>query len=390
MAMDTAHLHDSGFTPDINTIIEHLLREHHVEASTDGEWVVCSRSQVKLRGAIAGVYDYETAFSLQLDIYVQICIGRVVIESFAGMGESKEEAISDALNNFTQNSFHVILTAFCAAPEQAIQQKNWTIGRKPRQVTIGNIGVRGQYPEQVISHTEWFRRFSDLICEKWLDEGTHWVRLYYAQLDGKPQACEVLLDNAPWTRLQSEMSVYRWPRGQGFYSVRVFLVIQGGFDISQAVSIILQALINKTEKVQALIDTGYPRTQAERLAAFVPMAFSHAYFKQFKIAFPTIAKVRYPNMSELIIMELHNEPLYQAAYAFAEEVVAQGTLAEDELEQLVWYDGVAVAIGKALSQGYRPNQLKALPPVIDLSLDDAISESAGYVSGELHAWGSTH
>src|SRR5262249_8796109 len=135
-------------------------------------------------------------------------------------------AVNDAFGNFAANSFHVLLAAFLKPTDDQVSKEIWTIGGKQWQVTIGNVGVKGKPPVQRERMNAWFKPFEEKIKSKLFAPGTHWIRLYYAQMQNRVLACEVLLDNAQWGEMQKEMAAIDWPGGEDFYSVRVFLVMQ--------------------------------------------------------------------------------------------------------------------------------------------------------------------
>jgi len=54
----------------------------------------------------------------------------------------------------------------------------------------------------------------------------HWIRLYHLELEGGEPTNECLLDNQSHHALESTLRGWDWPAvKQGFYSVRVFLMI---------------------------------------------------------------------------------------------------------------------------------------------------------------------
>src|SRR5262249_55783631 len=161
-----------------------------------------------------------TGMSVQLDVRFEVAPGQTVIESFAGVGQTREQALADALQNFAANSFHVILAAFLERDDAQVSKEEWSMGGRKRSVTVGNVGIRGKPPVQGAQLVGWFKLFEEKLKSEQLAPGTHWVRLYYAQLRGKAIACEVLLDNEMWEEMQADMAAIDWPAGQDFYSVR--------------------------------------------------------------------------------------------------------------------------------------------------------------------------
>ncbi|MFL5242164.1 MAG: DUF6348 family protein [Gemmataceae bacterium] len=210
----------------INASLLELFQAHGVDCAPQGEWIVFSKNGMKANASIVREMPQATGMSVQLDVLFEVAPDRTIIESFAGVGQTREQAIADALNNFAMNSFHVLLAAFLKPNEEQVSEEEWTIAGRPRQVTIGDVGIRGKPPVQGEQLVGWFKPFEEKLKSKPLGPGTHWVRLYYAQMQGKAIACEVLLDNDAWEEMQAEMAAFDWPSGKDFYSVRVFLVVR--------------------------------------------------------------------------------------------------------------------------------------------------------------------
>ncbi|HKD27776.1 MAG TPA: DUF6348 family protein, partial [Xanthobacteraceae bacterium] len=209
-----------------NEILLELFRAHGVEAVPQEEWVTFPDHKRKATASIVRAIERQANTLVQLDVRLEIAPGRTIIESFAGVGETREKAVADALHNFTVNSFHVLLAAFFRSDNLQVSQEEWVVGGRTSRVTIGDVGIRGRPPVQGEQLVGWFKRFEDKLKETELRPATHWVRLYYAHTQGKAMDCEVLLDNNVWEDMQSEMAALDWPSGDEFYSVRVFLVIE--------------------------------------------------------------------------------------------------------------------------------------------------------------------
>ena len=213
-------------TKNANEGLLELFRGHGVEALLQDEWIVFPGRSVKASAELYGQASHEAATSVQLDVRVQNASGRAIVESFAGLGTTADEAVADAMQNFVVNSFHVLLAAFFGVSGQQVAQEKWVSGGKPCRVTIGNVGVRGEPPVEGEALVAWFDHFTEKLRQKQFAAGTHWVRVFYAQMQNEALACEVLLNNEVWEEMQSEMAAIDWPAGEAFYSLRLFVVIQ--------------------------------------------------------------------------------------------------------------------------------------------------------------------
>lgn len=207
------------------TLLE-LFRNHHVEAQSDGEWLTFPGRPVRASATIAGEQKHGDVIKMvQLDIRLDLGSGRIIGESFAGVGDSTEAAIAEAFENFAANSLHVLLRGFFLESDDQVSVDEWEIGGKLRRVIIGRMGIRGRLPDPDQPPVDWFPTAVDKLKAMPLDAGTHWLRIYFAQMDHKVSNLEVLLDNDDWELLREQIASIEWPSGKEFFSVRVFVLI---------------------------------------------------------------------------------------------------------------------------------------------------------------------
>ena len=202
-----------------------LFRAHGVPSALQDEWITFPGSGLRASASIVSEVPQQIGLTVQLDVRFELPSGRTIVESFAGMGATREMAAADAIHCFTVNSFHVLVAAFLSAEEKP--QDEWELSGKMRPVVVGDLGVRGKPPVPGTELAARFEQFERKLKQHRFGPETHWVRLYYGQARGKALACEVLLDNEAWAEMQSEAAALDWPIGEDFYSVRVFLVIPG-------------------------------------------------------------------------------------------------------------------------------------------------------------------
>lgn len=211
----------------LNDVLLKLLQSHDVPASVQSDWVETSAGFKLAASVVREMPSPEGTFNLQLDFYVDLPDGRLLIESFAGLGTSRVDAINDGFQNYVSNSFHVILSTisdFVNADQ--VDTEEWTINGRTRNVLIGGMGIRRITYAEFTPPTEWFSTIQNRIENLPLDERCHWIRCYYAQVDGKPMAIEALLDNEESSILVDAMKQIEWPTDSEFYGLRIFLVVQ--------------------------------------------------------------------------------------------------------------------------------------------------------------------
>jgi hypothetical protein len=348
----------------INALMLQMFQAHGIDAAPQGEWVVFPNRNLRANGSIVKEWTEQTPMSIQLDVRIAIEPWRTIIESFAGVGETKEQTLRDALQNFAVSSFHVILAAFFQSNDDQTAQEEWTIGGTKRLVTLGNIGIRGAFPVQGDQAVAWFRRFEEKLHSSQVGQGTHWVRLYYGQANGKAIACEVLLDNQVWEAMQSEMAAISWPGGERFYSVRIFLVIQDGCqEIREAERNVLATVAvmaahpgaSDQEIVQHLVAQGLNELRAEMMASFVPLGLGRALIARLG-ANPPVTMAEHALVQDLENGVVQEIPLaavaeYVAARRLGEEAFVTGIIPRGPFRAASCRSSELNALNKALNAG---------------------------------------
>lgn len=213
----------------INSFLLELLKAHHLEAHLDGDWIVVTGQAARWFGRVAQEWDHGHAFVVQLDIGLKLDDERFLIESFGGVGATRQEAVRDAFAGFLTNSFHVLLAAFGGqAIDKHIVRQTWEINGRIWQLFIGNIGMKGKGFEEYTVLDQAFESLQTLIQQQPLSPQPHWFRYFYAQHSHQMTACEVLQDNTPWAEAKEILAGLEWPKLAEYYSVRLFFVLISG------------------------------------------------------------------------------------------------------------------------------------------------------------------
>ena len=221
------HAHQVGGDAALNDILHKLLESHGVSASVHSDWIETSTGHKLAASVVREMPSPEGTVNLQLDFYVNLPDERLLIESFAGLGTSRDEAIKDGFRNYVSNSFHVILSLISdVANTDQVENEEWTINGRKRNVVIGGMGIRRFTDAEFNPPTEWFSAVQKQVELLPLDEHCHWIRCYYAQMDGESMATEALLDNEKSSILVDTMKQFEWPIDSEFYGLRIFLVVQ--------------------------------------------------------------------------------------------------------------------------------------------------------------------
>ena len=337
-----------------NAILATIFETHGVAGETQGEWVVFPETGIR---ACARIHDGPSETIIQLDIRMEIWPGWDLVESCAGIGEDRNAAIFNGFEAFMANTLHVLLAAFFFPDRDDLATcERWTINGTPRKVTISGATFRGNAPSG--DAVAWFPEFEAALKAAPLSEGDHWIRLFYAQDGGAPMSCEALLDNQTWPEMERAMEGFAWTPAEGYYSVRLFLVVQGGVGVGQACSVISRA----ADEVAALEALGVGARRAALLYGFIVLAFGRPILESLGVAASDKFLLQGPDgeRSEGLLMD---EPIFVEALAVAR---SRNQLSREQLKAISMQSCEVDALNEALNAGHRPEDLKATPPVLFL------------------------
>jgi len=302
---------------------------------------------------------------VQLDVILQLWVGRWMIESCAGYGGSHSDALKRAFEAFAASALPPILVAFFHTDDEVARDAR-VIGDVTRAVTIGPVVERGETPKGGVEDG-WYRRFEELLDESPLPEGAHWIRVYYAQHDGETMAKEVLLDNEPWDWMADALQGVTWPMGPGFWSARVFLVVQGGVDVSRAVATMVEMPGQPDAEISvALAKDGADPREVQELLAYVPLAFGRVALHAMPIQFSDTALVQASEDEDPAEIRLADDPVFAQAFHQARSALDRGTLTQDQFLVVAARSAEVHAVNQALEQGAEAKDLSVSAPKIRL------------------------
>jgi hypothetical protein len=337
-----------------------LLAGHGVHARVDGDWLQVEGHSARLQGWIRSIAGAHEKASTQLDVALSPWPGTVIWESFAGVGNTREERIQQALKAFVQNSLHVLLECFlkvdCGDQVDRFEFTNDGVGR---HAVHGNALSRGKAELK----TGWFDALRQLLESHPIPEGTHWIRIFYGQINGRPLPFEILLDNAPWKDATPQAASIPWPKTDGFFSLRMFMVVQGGLDLRRAVGILAQAPKASDDELESMMTgAGLSVADARRATTIVPLAFGRELLA---------GLVKLPDTCEVwtggaqYTVQIAAIPGFARAQELAREARREGTLSKDQYIAIVSRDSVTKAVNQVLHAGSSPEDV-AVPQIIIL------------------------
>ena len=168
----------------------------------------------------------RTIVTIQLQAHAAELRGRPIVETFAGAGNSHEEATADAFAKLETGTLHPLLEALtshrCNEGQAALAR--WARTDATWQVHSGptlaqhheGLTLSDAYPSFLAGLS---RRFLETV-----GPGPHWIRVFVACYNGQLQSSDVLLDNEPWPEGQRLLRAQPWATTQSFQSIRQFLL----------------------------------------------------------------------------------------------------------------------------------------------------------------------
>ena len=324
-----------------------LFVNHNINCTTSENKIVFDKEQITIE-----IYCFERDSSqefkvLQLDVYIDYGINPI-LESFAGLGDDFETATIDAFENFRDNTFHTILSAFFTSKfDEEINKYNWNINGKEFEIFSSNIGFRGIQASNFT--TEWLNQFEAEVQKLQLTEGTHWIRLFFSQQQNQTSVCEVLLNNNECISIAQKAQQFDWHQQEEFYSIRVFMILKNGIDFNRVVKIIgseeeYEDAFLRLEKM------GLSELEIEKAYAFIPEAFGRKLNKEIGLAgtYPNKAIVMNSNKEEFDI-NLDDEKMYSDATQLIHELTKKGW--SNDLKRIAFTSSAVKTLNTAISEG---------------------------------------
>lgn len=335
-------------------LISNLFITHNIKCTIKDNKILFDKEQISIEICCFDKTSNPNLNVLQLDVNLYYGINPI-IESFAGIGENFESANINAIENFTHNSFHTILSAFFTSKfDKEIQKYNWNISNKKFEVYSSNIGIRGTKPQKL--NTEWLKQFEIEISKLKLEEGIHSIRLFYSQNQNQTTICEVLLDNNISIQLQEKAIFFDWQKQEEFYSLRVFMVLKNGIDFERIVKIIgseeeYDSVFSRLEKI------GLSEINIEKAYAFIPEAFGRNLVQDMGVLGNfTDNVIIVNNDNEQFKINVTNEKMYKQAVILVNDQKKNGW--NKDTKQIAFMSATFNTLNNAVSEGVKLEEIK--------------------------------
>ena len=194
----------------------------------DAGGVGIANSPTRLRASLYGSNKKATGnHVVEIEFRIILPSKDEIIEYVGGMGTNELQAVDDSLANFLFTTFHVVYKSFMnpSDPHQGLEEM--VINGQTRQVAMGDLYSRrsnnAKEPLDLDSIRAQIRKTIGILP---LSGQPHWIKLVYYQVDGKPMTVSATVDNEEHSVLTSAIKDIQWPKLDGYYLAKQFIVIK--------------------------------------------------------------------------------------------------------------------------------------------------------------------
>jgi hypothetical protein len=221
---------DAGASQRQNTeafFVKWLEAHGHSDVVVDLEGVGVENNATRLRASLYGAKQHEKGgFVVEMEFTILLPSKRHITEFVAGTGKSEKEAINDSLLNFMLTTFHVVYKGFINANAPHLNVKSLEISGAKRDVIMGDILSRSAGSDKQVELNSMRREIQGVLKDLPLGPDPHWIKIVYSQDRGKPVTVAATLDNEGDDKLTDAVNQLHWPRSDGFYIAKQFIVIK--------------------------------------------------------------------------------------------------------------------------------------------------------------------
>lgn len=337
---------------NFNELLVQSFVAHDVECHVENDAVIFPGRFIE---AFVVVPESTNPKIMQIDVVFCMGLGQYLVESFAGVGNTPEDAGKDAWENFMRSSFHAILAGIFLpdSHDDMVTRKTLTVGGRTYVATIGQLSIRGKAQSAADGHAhEWVEQFEkDIATHLSLSNGVHWLRIFHAQ-GGENVMNEVLLDNETCESLKTHAETYSFPKSDSYSSVRLFLILKNEPDIARMAKIIAGL---SDDEIQAVLvsEYGLSREEAYKAYALIQHAFGRVLLNNsLSIHFTDVAVVHDANGEVVEEIDLEQDPYFTGALELGRRILESGHKEDiDKFVQIAMTSAEVSAVNNAFSEG---------------------------------------
>jgi hypothetical protein len=205
-------------------LLKELFKTHDFETEEHDNWVIPKGKEYAMKGYW---YPDATESTGQLSIEVFINSEMIMVESYAGIGNTAVEKLKSAFSSFVYHAFPTLLMALWEKPSDEVTVESWQIGTEQYQCYRGKQGIINYDKEKALNiPAKYNERIQELIRNETLEKEYHWFTFFYANINGLENYIEVLRDNIKWRAGDKALSSLDWKRSNSYYAVRQFIILK--------------------------------------------------------------------------------------------------------------------------------------------------------------------
>jgi hypothetical protein len=205
---------------------EHLVKlikahgEKHIVQDSRGVGVKgqSARLQASLCDAQYNLLGFN--WTVQMEIKVHLSNGELS-EFVTGVGNTREEATTICLSNFTRSTFHVLYKAFLNPNDKHLQSVSFGPKGHPRQLVAGELLLMGG-PSAPAIPVGLESQVVSIIKRHSFSAGPHTVKIVF--MPG--EASSVAIDGQEQTSLAEALTKLKWPKSNQTYMMKQFIVVK--------------------------------------------------------------------------------------------------------------------------------------------------------------------
>ncbi len=214
---------------NITKLLVELFEAYGFESEEHEGWIIPKGSDYAMKGYW---YPEATENTGQLTIELFIDSEMIMVESFAGLGESEEERLQSAFGSFLHHSSPTFLMAIWGIASTKVDIHSWSVGSETYTAYIGKQGVinydKTKELEIPVNYQEKVNELilSELSDKEFTTKAFHWFNLFYANMNGLDTYAEVIKDNVKWNAGERVLKSLSWKRSNHYYAVRQFVILK--------------------------------------------------------------------------------------------------------------------------------------------------------------------
>jgi hypothetical protein len=203
-----------------------LTNHGETNVVVDSSGVGIAGNKTRLHASLYGMEAGKGGYSAEVEFRIRLPERGPIIEYVAGLGETTNKAIDQAMANFVLTTSHVIYKAFMNPSDPHQPVTSVAINGKTREMFAGDmiqIGVKTADPVDLQSMSE---KTKALVTSAPVGSGPHWIKLIYSQNHNKPLTVAASLDNLDNAEMTAALTKLGWPSREDFYMVKQFIVVK--------------------------------------------------------------------------------------------------------------------------------------------------------------------